>query len=690
MADVGSGDALDDAEGAAEALLDVLFEQSPVGLHLLDTDLRVIRVNVATPAMRTLREEDLVGRPLTEAYGLVDAQEVEERVRAVLDGGEPLVNQIVRAWAVDKPERERTYSLSAFRLQDRNGSVFAVALQVVDVTERENARRRLRTLARARERVGRTLDVLATCRELVDVLVPDIADTVSVDVVDAVIRGDAPAPAALVPSTPLRRAAFRSTSGEHEPLYPVGTVYDIPGPTPYTQALSDLRPRTVPLLDDLPWVAADPARVKSIRELGAHSMLVVPLTVHGSVLGLVTLYRQEPSEGFGDDDTALLLEVADHAALSIDNARRYAREHALAATLQRYLLPPRRISRTALEITPASLLPPGGGQWTDVIGLPGARTALVVGDVAGQGIRATTAMGQLRTVIRSLAGFDLGPDELLARLHDTTLVLAGELADLPAADLQHAGPWLADCLVAVYDPLSLRCTVARSGSGGLLVAHPDGTVENPEIPAGPRLGELDRSPFAAVSLEVPEGGVLALSTLANDAADHVHGPRAIKEALSRPHRPLQDLCDEIVYSLPPAGSVDVALLLARTKPFPPDQVAGWQLDADPAAAAVARRHVRDRLAAWDLDEEQAYAAELIVSELVTNAIRHARGPIGLRLIHDGTLTCEVRDASLAAPHLRHARTVDEGGRGLFIVGRLSQDWGTRYARDAKTIWAELA
>ncbi|WP_042369410.1 SpoIIE family protein phosphatase [Streptacidiphilus neutrinimicus] len=688
---MSGGEALDDADGAAEALLDVLFQQSPVGLHLLDTDLRVLRVNIASPAMRAVREEDLVGRPLTDAYGLADAREIEERVRAVLDGGEPLVNQVVRAWTVDEPERERTYSLSAFRLQDRGGNVFAVALQMVDVTERERARLRLRVLARARERVGRTLDVLATCRELADVLVPDIADTVTVDVVDAVIHGDEPAPADLVASTPLRRAAFRTVAEGYAPLYPVGTVYDIPGPTPYTQALSDLRPRTVPLLDDPAWIASDPARVKSLRELGAHSMLVAPLTLHGSVLGLVTVYRHDPSDGFGDDDTALLLEVADHAALCIDNARRYSREHALAATLQRYLLPPRRISRTALDVAPASPIPPGGGQWTDVIGLPGARTALVVGNVAGQGIAATTAMGQLRTVIRALAGFDLGPDELLARLHDTTLVLAGEVAALPVTDPLHAQPLRADCLVAVYDPLSRRCTVARSGSAGLVIAHPDGTTESPEIPAGPPLGEPDQSPFGAVTVEIPDDAVLALSTLANDAPERVHGPRVITEALSRPRRPLQELCDEIVYTLPPTGStVDVTFLLARTKPFPADQVAGWRLDAEPGAVAVARRHVRDRLAAWDADEERAFAAELIVSELVTNAVRHARAPIELRLIMDGTLTCEVRDASLAAPHLRHARTVDEGGRGLFIVGRLSQDWGTRYTRDGKTIWAELA
>jgi PAS domain S-box-containing protein len=674
-----------------EALLDVLFRQSPVGLHLLDTDLRVVRVNSATQAMHGIQDEELVGRTLAEVYGLVDAQAVEEQVRAVLNGGRPLVNQTVRVRAADDPQRERLYSLSAFRLQDRNANVFAVVLQVVDITEREKARLRLRVLSRARERVGSTLDVLATCRELADVLVPDIADTVSVDVVDAVIRGDDPPLATFAPHRPMRRAAFRSAFEGYTPQYSVGAVYDIPGPTPYTQVLADLSPRVVPLTDDLPWITADPARGKAIRELGAHCLLVVPLTVHGSVLGLVSLYRQVQADGFDADDTALLLDVADHAALCIDNARRYTREHALAATLQRHLLPPRRISRTAVEITHTSLAPAGRGQWTDVIDLHGARTALVVGDVAGHGLQATTMMGQLRTVIHSLAGFDVGPDELLARLHDTTLVLAGELAALPAGDPLHKQPLLADCLYAVYDPISHRCTVARSGSAGLIIAYPDGTTYTPEIPAGPRLGEQDRSPFAAITFEIPENTVLALSTLANDTPERVHGPHAIRAALSRPHRTLQELCDEIVYALPPADPrTDVVVLLARTKSFPRDQFATWPLNPHAGAVAAARRHIRDRLASWQVDEDRAYTAQMIVSELVTNAIRYARAPIVLRLINDGTLTFEVRDGSLAAPHLRHARTIDEGGRGLFIVGQLSQDWGTRYARGGKTIWAELA
>jgi anti-sigma regulatory factor (Ser/Thr protein kinase) len=300
-------------------------------------------------------------------------------------------------------------------------------------------------------------------------------------------------------------------------------------------------------------------------------------------------------------------------------------------------------------------------------------------------------MGQLRTVIRSLAGFDLGPDELLARLHDTTLVLAAELAAVPAGNPLHEQPLLADCLYAVYDPISRGCTVARSGSAGLVIAYPDGITYTPEIPAGPRLGEQDRSPFAAITFEIPEDTVLALSTLANDTPEPVHGPHAIRAALSWPHRTLQELCDQIVYTLPPADSrTDVVVLLARAKSFPRDQVATWPLDPHPESVAAARHHVRDRLATWQVDEDRAYTAQLIVSELVTNAIRYARAPIVLRLINDGTLTFEVRDASLAAPHLRHARTIEEGGRGLFIVGQLAQDWGSRYTRDGKTVWAELA
>jgi anti-sigma regulatory factor (Ser/Thr protein kinase) len=134
---------------------------------------------------------------------------------------------------------------------------------------------------------------------------------------------------------------------------------------------------------------------------------------------------------------------------------------------------------------------------------------------------------------------------------------------------------------------------------------------------------------------------------------------------------------------------DIALLVARTRALDPDRIATWDLPADPALVSGLRGAVTRQLEDWGL-HEATYAAELVLSELVTNAIRHGRGPIRVRLIHDRALICEVADISSTAPHLRHAAATDEGGRGLFLVAQLAQAWGTRYTAEGKVIWAECA
>ncbi len=327
--------------------------------------------------------------------------------------------------------------------------------------------------------------------------------------------------------------------------------------------------------------------------------------------------------------------------------------------------------------------------WYDTIALPGARTALVVGEIAGQGIHVTAAVGQLRTVVHSLAAFDLEPDELLARLDDTATLLAAERAELPPGEPLHHEALVATCVYAVYDPLSLTCTAASAGRPTFAVTLPDGTTQFPDIPTGPQLGTADRAPFAANTFEIPEDSMLAIVSPSTPGAPP-GDPRLLQCLPAGAGRSLEESRDDIVSSLlaTDSGPSSAAVLLARAHGFPAECVASWQLNADPSAAATARHHVRAQLASWNVDEERAFDTEVIVSELVTNAVRYGSPPMELRLIYGCTLTCEVRDASPAAPHLRHARTVDEGGRGLFIVAQLAQVWGTRYARDGKTIWTE--
>ncbi|MFD6186619.1 SpoIIE family protein phosphatase [Streptomyces goshikiensis] len=683
-------------DGPGAAMLDALFSQSLVGLHLLDTDLRVVRVNTATPAMRDVPVEDVVGHRVDEVYGLLDADEVLALVRGVLDSGVPLVAHVVRAHRRSDPGHQHFHEISVFRLETPSGDVLGLAVAVVEVTEREESRAREVVLEMTRERVGRTLDVLETCQELVDVLVPRVADIAVVEVVDALLRGDEPPLAPLPRDVPLRRAAFRAgtddsgTDADAPQAHPLGDVRALPGPTPYTQALSDLRPRAVASLNDgLPWLAADPDRARAIRAAGAHTLITAPLTVRDTVLGLISLYRTRQAEPYDEDDISLLLQVADHTALSIDNARRYTREHTIAATVQRQLLPRRPASHPALETTHLLLPPDSGGQWYDTIPLSGARTGLAVGGVLGRGLHAAAVMGQLRTVVRSLAAFDVEPDELLARLNDTATFLASERATLPTADPLHRQALAARFAYAVYDPLTLTCTVAGAGSPSLVVVHADGSTEVRDVPAGSLLGSDDKTPFAATAFTVPEGSLLVLSDTPLPALGPSGDPGGLRRLAEHPDRALEDLRDDVLYALA-AGTEPgpTALLLIRTRPFPADRVGVWQLPDDPTVVATARRLVRDRLAAWGVERETAYDTELIVSELVTNAVRYGRPPLELRVINDRALTCEVRDGSASTPRLRHASVVDEGGRGLFIVAQLAQAWGTRYTPEGKIIWTE--
>ncbi|PIM69418.1 phosphatase [Streptomyces sp. JV178] len=249
----------------------------------------------------------------------------------------------------------------------------------------------------------------------------------------------------------------------------------------------------------------------------------------------------------------------------------------------------------------------------------------------------------------------------------------------------------ATCVYAVYDPVSRSCTLARAGHVLPVVVAPDGVVDVLDLPPGPPLG-LGGLPFEAVEVEWPEGTVLALYTdglLEARGHDIDEGLARLRDALVRPAASLEATCDAVLGSLLPARPPDdVALLLARTRALGAEQVADWDLEADPAAVGRARANVARQLAVWGL-EELDFLAELVVSELVTNAIRYGRPPIGLRLIHDRTLLCEVFDAGSTTPHLRRARVFDEGGRGLLLVAQLAERWGTRHARHGKTVWAEL-
>ncbi|MET7860671.1 SpoIIE family protein phosphatase [Streptomyces sp. NPDC005318] len=666
------------------ALLDRLFTQSVVGLHVLDPQLRVVRISSPTGSDRA---ESMIGRRFTDAYHLDRPNSTEELLQRVLDTGVPVHDRLVHGRIRSDPGPGRSFLVTVYRLDGKKGRILGLLAAVVDVTEREKARTRAMYRARLLRSMGRSLDVATTCQALVEAIVPGFADFAVVEVVDDVLRGADPPVGPLGAEVPLRRAALRGVRSAGDRDGHVGDTRRLPTRTPFALAVSDLQLRHVALDADTPWLAADPQTAQLIRTLAAHSLMVVPLTLHGTVLGLVSLYRCPGSEPYDDNDTTLAQTAAVHVALSIDNARRFERDHVIASTVQRRLLPQGDRARAAIET--AHVLLPGhnSGCWFDTIGLSGARTALVVGQVAGHGLQTAIAMGQLRTVIQALAALDLQPDEVLARLNDTADRLAHERAALPPGDALHRESLRASCIYGVYDPFSRTCTIARAGHPAPIVIAPDGSAQAVDVPEGPPLLSTDRAPFATATLDLEEGSILAFGTDALLSDDE--SATRLQSALAGPERNLQELCDGVVYTLPADSLPDgAALLLARTGTVPPDRVATWELAHDRTTPAIARTLVRDRLDGWNLDDETVQATELIVSELVTNAVRYGTPPLQLRLILDRSLTCEVHDSSAVSPHLRHARTVDEGGRGLFIVSQLATHWGTRYSLHGKALWTE--
>lgn len=153
-------------------------------------------------------------------------------------------------------------------------------------------------------------------------------------------------------------------------------------------------------------------------------------------------------------------------------------------------------------------------------------------------------------------------------------------------------------------------------------------------------------------------------------------------------QPLDELCDALAYAMRNRYETEKLVLLARAEALPVEQVLTLPLPAGPEAAPRARAAARRQLEAWKVDEDSTFTTELIVSELVGNAVRYGAPPLRLRLILDGMLTCEVSDAVSSAPHLKHARTIDETGRGLFIVATVADNWGTHYEAQGKTVWAQ--
>ncbi|MFF0160633.1 SpoIIE family protein phosphatase [Streptomyces sp. NPDC005263] len=676
-----------------DAFVQRSFTHSPCTMALYDTGLRLRRANGDMERAMGLSEEAMRGLRVTEIVVDPQSERAEAGMRRVLETGRP--QELGAALQLAGHERQSVWSVSLAPVWDGDGRLEGVLLSAHDVTEQHLARQRLVLLNDASVRIGSTLDLARTAQELADVAIPRFADFVTVDLLPAIEGGEDPPQGPPHGPVRLRRVAYQSVlEGCPETVVKRGTVAAYPAGSTAARCLASGRPiieHVTPAA--LAEVARQtPQRAERMRTFGFHSVLAVPMRARGLTLGVATFSRHRQPKVFEQDDLLLGEEITARAAVCIDNARRYTRERAISLTLQSSLLPQQLPEQAALDLAsrylPASTQAGVGGDWFDVIPLSGARVALVVGDVVGHGIQASATMGRLRTAVRTLADIDLPPDELLVHLDDLINRPAGTADGTAAA----AGDIGATCLYAVYDPVSRHCTVARAGHPVPALVTPDGTVEFVDVPAGPPLG-LGGLPFESTELTLAEGSLLVLYTdglveaRGHDVDERIE---TLREALRRPTGDLEATCDALLRTMLTDRPVDdVALLVARTRALDASHVATWQVPPDPAMVASARKNASRQLVEWGL-EEAVFVTELVVSELVTNAIRYAEPPIELRLIHDRTLICEVSDGSTTAPHLRRARTFDEGGRGLLLVAQLSQGWGTRQTTDGKIIWAEQA
>ncbi|WP_017602323.1 SpoIIE family protein phosphatase [Nocardiopsis lucentensis] len=676
------------------SVLDGFLTRSPIGMAVVDPQLRFVWVNDTLERFGGVSREQRLGRRLRDLLPGLRAEPIEAVMRSVLETGTPVLDHEYQGWSWADPYRPHAYSTSFFPLIDANDAITGVCYMVMDVTERWNAQHRLRLINEAGTRIGSTLDVSRTAQELADFAVPRFADFVVVDLLESVLDAEEPPPWPPGTKPAMRRAGLGSVrEGCPEAVVRRGERVDFVPPPHDARYLVEGDAVLIPVLnpDDDVWAVEQPARVATIRKFGLHSLISVPMRARDTVLGLATFVRSRNPTSFEPDDLRLAQDLVGRAALCVDNARRFSREHTTALALQRTLLPHVLASGTVLET--ASLYLPSdaangvGGDWFDAIPLSGARVGLVVGDVVGHGLTAAATMGRLRTAVHTLADMDLPPDELLAHLDDLVISLLDENPRDEATTTALTG---ATCLYAVFDPVTQRCVMARAGHPPPVVVPPGGDVYFPDLPAGPPLG-LGGLPFETAELELPEGSLIGLYTdglLRSDGRDAESGMSRLGRALARPGVALDELCESTVRRLLPGSHTDdAALLLVRTHTLSPDRIASWDVPSDPAAVADIRARASRQLSAWGLDE-LVMTTELIVSELVTNAIRYASGPIRLRLLRQAGLVCEVSDTSNTSPRMRHARTTDEGGRGLFLVAQLTHRWGTRYTGDGKIIWAE--
>jgi len=677
--------------GQTASLLGALFSSAPVGMGVFDLEGRFTRVNSVLAAMNGLQPEDHVGRTVQEVAPQLGAR-AHAAVLHVLLTGRPVQDLELNTVPGTAPGPERVFLTSFVRLHDDLDQPVGAGCLVIEVTrqrrlerEQASATARLALTSRASEVLGASLDPVVTLDHLCSLLVPNLADHIFIDLRE--------------PGDRLRRAAVRHAPGlmvAPRLQRPVGSFPDYEPDHPMRRAAEK---GSVTLLRDLSVETSDGPKGPDpglTSALGVVGGIVAPMVVAGRPIGAVWLLTSASGRRYDTSDVRLAQELISRGAVALANAMSYERQRSAAVALQRSLLPE---TLPALEgVETAWRYVPGmdgtevGGDWIEAFELPGGRVAAVVGDVMGRGLRAAAVMGQLRTAVRTLALADPPPAELLARLDHIVVGLSGEQ--------------LVTCVYSVYDPARGVITLANAGHVPPILLLPDGwrlITEALAVPLG--VGGVE---FRQTDVPMPAGATLALYTdglVEQPGADLDYTISALAGRMWAARGTLDERCDAALAAAPsgtldgdPDGASfddDVALLLLHATAVKEAWIVRVTLPAEAESVSRARTVVTEALDRWGLltvpgGDELASTATLLVSELVTNAVRHSRADVEIQIRRGETsVWIEVEDDDTRPPRLRHASPDDEGGRGLVLVQELASSWGSRSTETGKVVWLRL-
>lgn len=685
--DAGSADARGDRGTRVPGDPAAGRQEQILGAVNLDRDLVITRCNVDAPVFAGL--DARVGRPFVDLLPPGDVPTVTRRLRQVLETGEAHVARIQRLRRGDGSELVVSMSILPAAHPEEGLTVSVIAMA-----------RRLHLYA-AETAIGTSLDIGETAQSLAESLLA-WGDVAAVDLDFAVWTGEG------VTGQAKGRIRLRRAALVPDRAWPEGYVTpgdDLPGDASRLLAQAVLR-------DDAPQTIVIPDRKAVERVLGSPRVVralvpgersagvaCVPLVLDGTppvVLGVAEVWRRSDCP-FRDSELFDLQELVARTAHHVDLARQHQREHTQVLALQSRLLP--RSGGDTVDI--ASVYQPAtpdsagvGGDWVNSFPLPDGRTALVVGDVVGHGLGAAATMGQLSMEARALLSAGLAPDEVLEHLDETVSLLDDADTGLTAGYSALGST----CCIALYDPVGHHVTLSSAGHLPPVLGLPDGHAGPLAVRPHPGLGAefALREPFDVHTFDAPPGSLLALYTdgLVEDPSVPIdEGIGRLAEAVSAVHPwdTLQEAARHVVSALAPARQRDdVALLLARTIGYRKEDTATWRLPARYDAPARARAQVAALLREWHTRDDTRDAVLVLVSELVTNAVRFATGPVTVRLIRAGHgLLCEVGDTGNGRPRLRRGGPFDDAGRGLHVVHRLTSRWGVRWTDTGKVIWAEV-